>query len=424
MSPSAAREPKQHARAAAEQAARASYGRLVALLAAPTRDLQLAEDAVSGAFEQALRSWPFKGVPDNPEGWLLTVARNRQRDVWKSATARTSAPLEAATDSGQDAARPVDEVDPDVIPERRLALLFVCAHPSIVQGIRTPLMLHTVLGFRASQIAAAYATPTAAMAQRLVRAKRRIKDARIPFVVPDRALMTERLPAVLEAVYGCTAIAAQDAARLPVDASMAHEAQYLVVTLAALLDEEPEAWGLAALVTLLLARSSTADPDRFVPLDEQDPAGWDAELLAEGEAYLRRTSRSGGVGRFRLEAAAQAVHAERARTGTTDWTALLTLYDALLAVAPTLGAQVARAAVIGRLDGPNAGLAALPQVAERFQPYWATRAHLLAEAGKPDAAHDAYDRTLQLTVDPTIRAYLQSRASTVPRIAGGRVARS
>lgn len=161
MSPPATRDPQEHARAAAEQAARASYGRLVAVLAAPTRDIQLAEDALAGAFEQALRSWPYQGVPDNPEGWLPTVARNRQRDVWKSAASRTSAPLEAATDSDHDAARPVDEVDPDAIPERRLALLFVCAHPAIDEGIRTPLMLQTVLGFQASQIAGVFATPTA-----------------------------------------------------------------------------------------------------------------------------------------------------------------------------------------------------------------------------------------------------------------------
>jgi len=161
VSPPATRDPQEHARAAAEQAARASYGRLVAVLAAPTRDIQLAEDALAGAFEQALRSWPYQGVPDNPEGWLPTVARNRQRDVWKSAASRTSAPLEAATDSDHDAARPVDEVDPDAIPERRLALLFVCAHPAIDEGIRTPLMLQTVLGFQASQIAGVFATPTA-----------------------------------------------------------------------------------------------------------------------------------------------------------------------------------------------------------------------------------------------------------------------
>ena len=234
----------------------------------------------------------------------------------------------------------------------------MCAHPAIDPAVRTPLMLQVVLGFEAAQVAAAFAVPPDAMAQRLVRAKRRIRDARIPFAVPDRRTMAERLPPVLEAVYGCHAIAWRDGT-----GSLAGEAQYLAVTLAVLLEREPEAWALAALVTLALARQAGAATSRraFVPLDEQDPTTWDAALIAEGEDYLRRASaHAGPPGRFQLEAAIQAVHCDRGRTGVTDWRALRTLYLALDGIAPSLGARVALAAVTGRIDGPDAGLDALP----------------------------------------------------------------
>ncbi|WP_152362244.1 RNA polymerase sigma factor [Microlunatus speluncae] len=398
------------ARAAADHAARVSYGRLLALLAAPNGDLAAAEDALAAAFEQALATWPETGVPANPEGWLLTVARNRLRDLWKSAAYRTGAPLEAAADHGL-----IDDLDPSVLSERRLELLFVCAHPAIDPAVRAPLMLQTVLGFEAAQVAAAFAVPAATMAQRLVRAKRRIKETRIPFVVPDRRALEERLPAVLEAVYGCYAIAwsTADARAANTPESLAGEGRYLAITLAELLDSEPEAWGLAALITLSLARRSTTGV-AYVPLEDQDPATWDASLITEGEAYLRRAA-GGGLGRFQLEAAIQSVHCARAVTGRTDWPALRTLYLALVAVAPSLGARIALAAVIGRVDGPVAGLERLSELiteeprAAEFQPYHATRAELLARAGAADEAAAAFDRAIESTVDPAVRSYLADR---------------
>lgn len=382
-----------------------SYGRLLALLAAQCRDITAAEDALADAMERAVGRWPRDGVPGNPEAWLLTVARNRLRDMWKSPAHR----LSGSWTEDRDVAEEV--TGPAAIPDRRLELMLVCAHPAISADIRTPLMLQTVLGVDAAAIAAAFAVAPATMAQRLVRAKKRIRDTGIPFTLPERTDLAARLPEVLEAVYGAYSIDWLSVPQRPAIESLSSEALHLAMVLVELLPEEPEVLGLAALMCLCEARRpARIDRDgTFVALDDQDRGRWDAELYARGEHLLARAHGFGRPGRFQYEAAIQSAHCA---TGT-ERHALRKLYRALMRVGPSLGAAVALAALDGEIDGADAGLHALDAItgraAEGFQPAWVTRGHLLGEAGRADEAAAAYHRAIELTADDSVRAYLNER---------------
>lgn len=405
-------DPRDAALVRAETAARTGYGRLLALLASGTHDIAGAEDALADAFERALRSWPVDGVPDRPEAWLLTVARNRQRDRWRSAeVSRTT-----ALDPEEDAPTHLDDVDPDAIPDRRLELMLVCAHPAIALRDRTPLMLNTVLGHTAEEVARVYAVPTTTMATRLVRAKNRVRDNRIPFRVPDRSVLPDRMDAALAAVYGAYVI---DWSTGPGERDLPPEALHLAEVLAELVPDDPEARGLAALVGLSAARrpARLAPDGSFIPLAQQDPSLWDADRIAHAHDHLRAAHPAGVLGRYQLEAAVQAVHCARATTGTTDWTTLLELHRSLHAVAPSLGSATALAAVTAEVSGPEAGLAALDGMATgdddgrvaRFQPAWAVRADLLSRLGRGKEAAAAYQRAVDLTHTPAERHFLEAR---------------
>ena len=399
------------AREAADAVARRSYGKLVAYLAARSHDVAAAEDALSDAFAAALADWPARGCPANPEAWLMTVARRRLIDADRRR--RTGAAVSgeiALLAEGLAAAG----LDPG-LPDDRLGLLFACAHPALDAGIRAPLMLQVVLGLDASRIASAFLVSPAAMAKRLGRAKSKIREAGIPFAIPDPADLAPRLDVVLQAIYaafaeGWTDAEGSDASRR----DLAAEAIYLARLVTGLLPQAPEALGLLALMLHAEARRpARRDAEgAFVPLGWQDPRLWDAAMIAEAEALLIRASGMGAIGRFQLEGALQSAHVHRCRTGRSDWPRIVTLYDALLAVAPSPVVAINRALALGRRDGPAAGLAALDAVADdprlaAYQPYWAVRAELLVRGGAPAAARDAYAMAIGLESDPAVRSFLQ-----------------
>ncbi len=395
------------ARRAADVAARASYGRLVALLAVRSRNIAVAEDALSQAFAAALRVWPERGVPDNPEAWLLTAARRALGHDARARKVREEAAGLVEMAYGDLAAR--EPAEAGAFPDERLKLLFVCAHPAIDPAIRTPLMLQTVLGLDAERIGAAFLVPAKTMGQRLVRAKAKIRDSGLSFQVPEAPAWPERLGDVLAAVYAAYGTGWNDGG-VGGAADLSAEGLWLGRMVVSLVPEDPEAKGLLALMLYCEARRlARRDAERaYVPLGDQDPALWDLEAIIEAENLLTAAARAGRFGRFQIEAAIQSVHCHRRRTGVTRWPEIVRLYDALLGVTDALGAHVGRAAALLEAGNPAAALSALDALpaerTPRYQPYWAARAAILDRLGQD--GREARAQALALTHDPGVRQFL------------------
>jgi predicted RNA polymerase sigma factor len=402
------------ARTTAEAVARRSYGKLVAFLAARTHDVAAAEDALSEAFLAAMADWPSNGCPDNPEGWLLTVARRKVIDA-----ARRQTTTEAATSDLKIVAEGLEAAAAESaeIPDRRLALMFCCAHPAIEAGVRAPLMLQVVLGLDAKTIASAFLSSPAAMSKRLVRAKDKICQAGIPLRVPEREELAARLDTVLEAIYaayteGWTDPGGADMVRRDLTA----EAMFLARLVTELLSAEPEARGLLALMLFAESRRQArrSAEGEFVPLAQQDVSLWDAVMIEEAEELLRRAHAMGAIGRYQLEAALQSAHVHRCRTGEANWAEIVHLYDALFAFSGSPVIAINRALAVAERYGAVAGLEALPKPEAdarlgEYQPYWAARAELLARTGAHDEARHAYEIAIGLERHGAVRRFLQQR---------------
>jgi RNA polymerase sigma-70 factor (ECF subfamily) len=412
------RQGDEQAHGTADAVARRSYGKLIALIAARTGDLSAAEDALADAFVSALQDWPLKGCPANPEAWLLAVARRKLIDT--SRRQRTHA---AAVDELiRSAEVPESSDERNAIPDHRLALMFACAHPAIDRAVRAPLILQAVLGWNAAMIASAFLTSPATMSQRLVRAKSKIKEAGIPFRVPEREELGSRLGAVLDAIYaafaeGWTDPCGTDAARR----ELADEALFLGSLVTQLLPQEPEALGLVALMLHAEARRRARRnaEGEYVPFADQDISLWDGPMIEAAEALLLRASAMGDIGRYQLEAALQSAHVHRRRTGENNWPDVVRLYDAMLDLSGSPVVAMNRALAIAETEGAHAGLGAVEKVAGdprlvEYQPYWAARAELLTKTGAIAEARAAYEIAIGLERDDAVRRFLQRRLAGLP----------
>lgn len=395
----------QDARRAAEQAARLSYGKLLSVLARHDRDIAAAEDALSEALLAALRTWPETGVPRNPEAWLVTAARNRRKNEARSQAVRRAAE--------SDLIRQFDTTDQSgTVGDDRLQLMFVCAHPAIDPAARAPLVLQTVLGIDAATIARAFLVEPAAMSQRLVRAKARIRDVGLRFAVPAPDEMPERLGAVLDAIYAAFGQGWDSLDTPDSPEALTGEAIWLARLVAEQMPEEPEPKGLLALMLYCSARHRARRDAQghFIPLDRQDPGLWDRTRIIEAEGLLTAAARSGRFGRYQCEAAIQSVHVQRPITGHLNLGALRMLYDLLVSQSDSIGARISRAVVLAELGDVEQAwqeLDALPlERVRRHPPWWVARSRVATLSGQTIVATEALSVAISLTDDAAVRSFL------------------
>jgi RNA polymerase sigma-70 factor (ECF subfamily) len=381
---------------------RAEYGRSVAALIRAFGDIDVAEDAVQEAFAVALRTWPGEGLPPNPGGWITTTARNRALDrLRRESRGRELLGELAVLSPADDEPAPVEEVGP--VHDDRLRLIFTCCHPALSSEAQVALTLRLLGGLSTAEVARSFLVSEPAMAQRLVRAKRKIAAARIPYRVPEQHELPDRLRPVLAVVYLIYNAGLSGAADL------CHEAIRLARILAMLMPDEPEVAGLLALLLLTESRrgSRTAPDGSLVPLGEQDRASWDRALIEEGRAIVRMCARRDQPGAYQLQAAINAVHAGAATVEQTDWPRIVALYDRLLAIAPTPVVALNRAIAVGEVRGPAAALALVDELdLDGYHAFHATRADLLRRLGRSAESAAAYERAAAMAPTEAERDFL------------------
>jgi len=385
---------------------REEYGRAVATLVRFLGDITLAEEAVQDAFVVALETWDVP--PPNPGGWIVTTARRRAIDRFRRESTREQRHAQAAL-----LAAPDEPAEVGAVRDDPLRLLFTCCHPALSTEAQVALTLRLLGGFEPPLVAKAFLVPKATMAQRIVRAKRKIRDARIPYRVPSEAELPDRLRGVLTVVYLIYTAGHSASGEALVDTSLCTEAVRLARVLAELMPDEPEALGLLALLLLLQSRCrARTDADgSLVPLAGQDRSRWDPALVAEGQALVRRLLRRGQPGPYQIQAAIQAVHAD----GVTDWAQVLALYDLLLALQPSPVVALNRAVALAEVAGPATALKVVDGLAlQGYQPFHAVRADLLRRAGRVAEAGQAFRQAISLTSNKVERSFLESQQAGLP----------